>query len=488
MNIILKRITKTFTIILILLNVFAINCHALPYSSFAYDEKGGWIAIQAPYVPVEILGNPLITDEQTETGGISHDRFKNPSDIYIDKEGLIYVADTGNNRIVCMNDNGEVIRILGQGKDVGSLKRPNGVFVDDNGVIYVADTDNHRIAVFNNDGSFMMEFKNISNEYLPADYSFIPLKLSVDKRGFVFTVTRGGFYGLTQINPNGEFESIFGGNKVELDWLQTLKRFIYTKEQLSRELIKLPGLISNVHIESDSFIYVCSEKVEEGQLKKLNIGGKDVFENRKFKIGKGKNDITSFTDVVVDKNGFITCIDNYSGAICQYDQNGELMLAFGATKQEKPRLGVFMNPISIAINPEGNLYVLDSKTGFLHAFRLTEFGSLVQKATKLYNEGQHVESEEPWRRILELNPFYYRAHSGLGKIYMREGKWKEAMEEFKYARDKEGYSDAFWQLRLEWMQKNFTFIASGLLVLYLFHLAWTKAHKKKKFIREGSVK
>jgi streptogramin lyase len=65
----------------------------------------------------------------------------------VDGAGQIYVTDTGNNRIVRMDDMaGTGWRSFGRhGPDPNQFNRPEGVFVDGAGRIYVADRDNHRI-------------------------------------------------------------------------------------------------------------------------------------------------------------------------------------------------------------------------------------------------------------------------------------------------------------------------------------------------------
>lgn len=65
----------------------------------------------------------------------------------------IFVADTGNNRIVRFNDMiGTGWTTLGgpvAGGGTNQFNRPRGVFVDTAGRIYVADTENNRIVRFN---------------------------------------------------------------------------------------------------------------------------------------------------------------------------------------------------------------------------------------------------------------------------------------------------------------------------------------------------
>jgi DNA-binding beta-propeller fold protein YncE len=81
-----------------------------------------------------------------------------PSDIEVDRDGNLYIADTDNSCVRKIDPAGMISTIAGKcgqpgydgdGGDAGSslLDRPYGVALDDKGNIYIADTHNHRIRV-----------------------------------------------------------------------------------------------------------------------------------------------------------------------------------------------------------------------------------------------------------------------------------------------------------------------------------------------------
>ena len=74
--------------------------------------------------------------------------------------GLVYVADSSNNRIAVFSEEGKLVRTFGsQGGGRGEFKNPTGVAVSPDGHhLYVSDRDNHRIQVFTLEGQYVREF------------------------------------------------------------------------------------------------------------------------------------------------------------------------------------------------------------------------------------------------------------------------------------------------------------------------------------------
>jgi len=91
-------------------------------------------------------------------------QLKNPQGITVnDATGDIYIADTGNNRISHwrISKNGIIgfINTYGeQGNGDGQFSGPSDVSVDQQGRLYVADQMNNRIQVLNNEGQYLYQF------------------------------------------------------------------------------------------------------------------------------------------------------------------------------------------------------------------------------------------------------------------------------------------------------------------------------------------
>ena len=89
-----------------------------------------------------------------------------PADIEVDADGNVYLADTGNNRIVVLDRYYKVRFIISEFENkqgiMDHLYAPKGVYItadkpleDKEGKIYVCDTDAYRIVTFDHDGNFL---------------------------------------------------------------------------------------------------------------------------------------------------------------------------------------------------------------------------------------------------------------------------------------------------------------------------------------------
>jgi DNA-binding beta-propeller fold protein YncE len=103
--------------------------------------------------------------------GSGQNQFRSPDDLVFSSTGEIYVADTGNGRIVRLRPDGAWIASWGKrgGKgrphEPGEFAAAHGIAIDQRDRIYVADRGNHRVQVFDRDGKFLSEWKGFGNPF-----------------------------------------------------------------------------------------------------------------------------------------------------------------------------------------------------------------------------------------------------------------------------------------------------------------------------------
>ncbi|NHN29813.1 YIP1 family protein [Paenibacillus agricola] len=461
-----------------------------PYSTNYKDGYDQLVWTQSAYNPVAALGRDIYIPDPRKPDQLIFSPLKQAQDLFIDDKDHIYIADTGNNRIVHLDEQGKLVRIL-EVKE-SPLNKPQGLFIDPKGTIYIADTGNKRVVSLDKDGRFIREFKRPESKFLPASFKFDPVKLVVDKRGFLYIAALGGYQGLVQLDPAGNFQGFFGANTTSFSLIDMFKRLVYTREMYVREISKLPGSIASVTTDQDGMVYTVSKDIEYGQIKKLNIAGLDQLESKgDFAKGDKKTSYgeTAFfdyqhrvpllADLTVDSDGNITVIDSKLKVVNQYDSSGNLLFFWwGDDNAVTTKLGLVKTPTAITTNSKNELFILDGENNFVQSFRLSEFGALVHKANHLTQEGKYEESEAPWAEVNRLNAYYTPAILGLAKAAYKKGDYTQAQQLFYEAGQAQGYSDAFWQNRLVWFQKNFGVLMNVAIALFIFLFVLEKWSKK----------
>jgi DNA-binding beta-propeller fold protein YncE len=127
-------------------------------------------------------GSPFKTAQET---GLD-----SPRAVALSEEGRVYVADTGNDRIVVFDRMGQRAGTIGHsGSKPGALESPASVAVGSDGRLYVADTGNDRIQVFTPGGILLYAFGRSGKE--PGAFDS-PLKVAVDLSDNIYVIDRSG--------------------------------------------------------------------------------------------------------------------------------------------------------------------------------------------------------------------------------------------------------------------------------------------------------
>jgi hypothetical protein len=140
-----------------------------------------------------------------EDGPVAEARFNNPHGLVFDLTGNLYVADTGNHTIRKITPAGIVSTFAGKGGEPGSadgpgasarFKNPQGITADRNGNVYVADTGNHTIRLITPAGvvtTLAGQPGNAGNADGAAGASLFnaPTTLTVDTNGSVYLLNSG---------------------------------------------------------------------------------------------------------------------------------------------------------------------------------------------------------------------------------------------------------------------------------------------------------
>ena len=476
-----KRFIGLILLFSLILSIGITASARTPYANYYIQEKEK----TAKPIPAAYETSTVIDFLSTETG-----KLKNPEDMFIDKEGKIYVADTGNNRIVVYSAKYEFLfEISSDGQysegDLAALKEPTGVYVDpDDGAILVADSGNGRIVEFTKYGNLRYSYPKPESEILVEGFSYQPEKVTKDSRGFMYVTNKGDSNGIMQLSTNGEFISYYGTNKVNLSFWESLSKLLWSREDRKGTVVTLPYTFTNIYSSDDGYMYATTTTETPPQVRKINIGGSDILygaydfrDNSIMSAFSAVNQI--FCDVTVDKDNNMLIVDRQYGRIYEYDERGNNLFAFGS---KGTGYGQLSYPVSIEADNNGNVYVLNKTAGNITVFKPTEFAELVHEANSLYSAGKYEEAMVVWQKVREKSNYYTLALVNIGNILLREEKNNEAYEYFYEAENATYGSEAYEEMRATFLRDWFSWIIIGivvLLALWVLIVSIKKARRRK---------
>jgi sugar lactone lactonase YvrE len=140
-------------------------------------------------------------------------QFNGPVGIAVDDAGIVYVADTYNDRIRRIAPDGTVTTLAGTGKPnlfdgpglAAAFDTPSALAVDHDGSLYIADTGNNAVRRLRPDGTVDTLALPPEAERRPALRR--PVGLAVTRDGYLYIVASAGGR-ILQMTPTGEFRPL----------------------------------------------------------------------------------------------------------------------------------------------------------------------------------------------------------------------------------------------------------------------------------------
>lgn len=441
------RLASLFALLLVFSTNFSVRA-GTPYTTWTVGP-GGWFTqtqdAYTPYTEIELM-------------------VSGPEDMYVTPDGLIYVADTGNGQILMLK-NFEIVATFGQ----GILQSPTGVFVDDAGTIYVTDSKDNTIVILDPDGNLVMKFGRPEEPLFGIQAEFLPRKIAVDARQNLYIVCEGSVNGIVQMNTNGNFIGYFGANPATMSLKMILQRLFLTKAQLAKLVKNEAASPSNLAIDRQSMVYTVTAGTSRTKsIRKFTVSGKNIFPDIYGSV--------AFRDIQVSDDGLVIAVDA-NGQIYEYDATGTLLFVFGAKDTGDQRLGTLTNPT--AIDRHGDfIYVLDKDKNAIVVYKTTTFAREVHDGIRLYMDGYYREAMPYFEEVLNYNGSFIMSYQAIADAYFKAGDYQNALTAYRYAEDRTGYSQAFWELRNIILQRYLSQAILWLVGLWLVSAIGLRVEKR----------
>lgn len=432
---------------------------SVPYETLTSGPEGTLVPTQTAYMPA----SRIAIASESQAG------FNSPEDMVVDEEaGRVYVADTGNKRIVVTDLSGNVITTIGE----GLLEQPTGLAINGNN-LFVCDKTNRLVYIYEFDSgsgeyALVHEIDRPDNPLVGTNTPYVPTKITVDSRGNMYIVSEGCVSGLMQVNMEGEFVGYVGANETTASFISVLQNLFFSEDQ-KNTFLAAPRSPTNVAIDSRGLVYTVTNNANSNTVKKLNTLGNSI-------MSPSRNFQTTYA-VSIDDSDNIYSVQT-DGYITVFDSEGNLLFRFGGTSNDE-RFGSLSNPVAISALANGRIMVLDKNYNMVITYSRTEFADLVFSAVDYYKDGLYLEGEDLWNEVLRYNSNFILAYKALARASMRRGDYDTALLQFEYAEDRDGYSESYWQIRNDWLEENLVWVFCVIIALIAVVVAVKIINKKK---------
>lgn len=468
-----------------------------------YSEHGGIPYETYTYVETDSVLTAVYTKPMYEISAVldsSHlgiEKLTSVADVSASSDKL-FLLDSEQSRLVILNNDYSLFADY-KGISGEDFTGAQGVFAADSAV-YIADTEHARVLVCDYSGRLVKEILLPDSPLIPDDFRFRPIKIAVDSEGYVYVLSEGSYYGAILYSPEGEFLGFYGSNTVAstltTKLLSLWERLTTTNEKRANQVSRLPYQFTDMYVDSDGFIYTSTGKTESAQIqtgviRMLSPSGTNILDSDEVVFGEqqlassgnaGYNiPAQSLDGLCVDGNGYIYTFDVTYGKIYVYDNECNMLNAFGGGLSFGKQKGTFRQISAIDIFGD-DVVVSDSVKNSLTVFRLTEYGSMLKQAQSLTLSGDYVKAKELWQQVYAQDRNCQLALVGLAKAEYAEGNYQAAMEYSEMGYDRDTYSEAFQRVRKEYLHNNFTWIAIIAVTVIAAAGALLYVKKKKEIV------
>ena len=491
----MKRIIRVIVIALCLITVFSLPISAAtPYQTHTYMATSKQ-ALNSPdaYVPARAVDADYM--------GLKFNDTTTLQDLFVDPDQNVYIVDSGNASVYVLDryykHQFTISNFINGYSVADSFTDPRGVFADEE-TIYVCDTGANRLVLFDRKASleagepvFDRIITRPTSKLFGEDAIYRPVACVVDDYGRIYVVSDSTYQGIIVMTQDGQFTGFIGAQTVSVNKFDILWRRFMSEEQIKSRITYVSTEFNNISIDDDGFITTSSIAADDqyksissssgtySPVKMLNTAGKEVMKRNGFyspvgEVVSSSSAVSKIVDVAIGPEGTWTIIDEKRSKSYTYDSNGNLLFAFGDTGSQLGNLKTVR-----AVDYQGDkLLLLDSTAKSFTVYNRTEYGDILIAALKNTNERQYDKAIDYWFEILQRNSNFDAAYIGIGQSYYRDGNYEEAMTYYKSAYDTANYSDAYRELRSEWISKYLIIIPIVIIAVVLLWGLFSKYYKK----------
>ena len=284
--------------------------------------------------------------------GTSGISLSRPSAIAKDKDNNYFIADTGNYRIVKISATGDVSAWGSKGNGNGEFNAPTGVAVDSTGAVYVSDSSNNRIQKFGNNGTYTTQWGSWSNDDFYDNGNLVrPEHIIVDTQDQIWVADSGNARVQTY-DSLGNFKSIFGHCIVPGEGCALLQPH-------GMALFESRAYVTNTNFGSNDWEIGVASGMQHDLIKDL------WFATGFGQYGTADGQLTRPVDIAIDSQGNKYVVDASNNRVTKYNLSDQYVLDWGSFGYG---LGQFNAPTGIFLENDNSIYVVDGGNNRIERF------------------------------------------------------------------------------------------------------------------------
>jgi DNA-binding beta-propeller fold protein YncE len=259
--------------------------------------------------------------------------FSKPNGVHVDKEGRIYVSDTGFGMVIIFDSKAKAPVTLESGGS-SPFNKPVGITTDPSGNIYVSDTAKDRVLVFDKDRNFVKGL-GMNNEFKQ------PVGIAVDPTGKrIYVVdTHSHHIAVLDLESGEVIKNIGKRGKEEGEF----------------------NFPSQITVDPAGNVYVVDTM--NGRVQIFDKEGR--FMRAFGKLGDGPGMFARPKGIALDSEGHIYVVDSAFNNVQIFNSEGEMMLGFGGFGEGR---GQQILPAGLSIDSEDKIYVIDQWNARVNIF------------------------------------------------------------------------------------------------------------------------
>ncbi len=324
---------------------------------------------------IAVVNEYGLLETEIRDNGNAEQGFDNPRGMCLDASGMLWIADSENDRLVRMDpDSGQMLQ-----KITRNLDEPIGLQLDAQGQIWTSSHDNNLIFCFDANGTFLSAYDNAGEVFDklrgPSDIALASGVMYIadhenhrivvrDGQGQTLR-TFGAYGGAPGLLNNPQFVALGPDGTVWVSEVGNDRISVFTPEGIFLKTLAaggdLPGLLEDptgLDFDSQGRLWIAEASNDRIQV----FDQEGQFQEFIAEPGDDQGKLDNPQDLFVGQDGRVYLPEFYNNRVSVFSESGAFLFSFGQDQLSDPR--------NLSLDDQGHIWVADDATDTFFAFDL----------------------------------------------------------------------------------------------------------------------